>query len=71
MAYSVGQRTGEIGLRMALSRLLAGTLYRVTPGDPGTFLLVAVLLAAAALFVCGLPARRATRVSPMVALRCE
>ena len=104
MAYTVGQRTGEIGLRMALgarpsdvlrlvvgqgfgfvaaglllgiagawilSRLLSSALYEVSPSDPATFGAVAAVLAASALVACWLPARRATRIDPMAALRCE
>jgi len=104
MAYAVGRRTGEIGLRMALgarprdvlrlvvvqglglvaaglllgvagawalTRLLATSLYEVSPTDPATFAAVAVVLTAAALLACWIPARRATRIDPMAALRCE
>ncbi len=104
IAYSVGQRTGEIGLRMALgarprdvlrlvigqgvtllviglaagvaggwtlTRLLASTLYHVSPCDPATFVVVALVLAGVALVACWLPARRATRIGPMAALRAE
>jgi ABC-type antimicrobial peptide transport system permease subunit len=104
MAYSVGQRTGEIGLRMALgarpgdvlrlvvgqgvvlvvvglgmgvagaftlSRLLSSALYEVSASDPTTFGVVALVLAGVSLFACWLPARRATQVSPMQALRSE
>jgi putative ABC transport system permease protein len=104
MAYSVGQRTGEIGLRMALgarmgdilrlvfghgvtliacgllvglfgagliTRGLSETLYEINPSDPFTFILVAVVLASVALLACYLPARGATQVDPMVALRFE
>jgi predicted permease len=56
---------------LAASRLLRGALYDVAPADPLTYGLVAVLLLAAALAASWLPARRATRVSPMVALRSE
>ena len=104
MAYSVGQRTGEIGLRMALgaqssdilrlvfrhgviliacgllvglfgaaliTRGLSETLYEINATDPFTFILVTVVLASVALLACYLPARGATQVDPMVALRHE
>jgi putative ABC transport system permease protein len=104
MAYSVQQRTREIGIRMALgatpqavrrtmvvhgmilgligvslgvagglalTRLLRSLLYGVEPWDPLAFVLTAVLLSAVALFACYVPARRASRVNPMVALRYE
>jgi putative ABC transport system permease protein len=104
MAYSSSQRTGEIGLRMALGAtrrdvialvmrqgasivaigLLAGvalaralsviltrTLYGVNADDPFTFGAVSIVLAAVNAAACYLPARRATRVDPLVALRTE
>jgi len=55
----------------AASRLLAGMLYGVKPGDPATYATVAAALAAIALAACYLPARRATRVDPIIALRAE
>jgi len=104
LAYSVSQRTREIGIRMALgaqrkdvmrlflgegmlvvvigltiglagsltlTRFLSSLLFGVTATDPLTFASVAVVLALVALAACHIPARRAIRVDPMVALRCE
>jgi putative ABC transport system permease protein len=104
LAYNVGQRSREIGIRMALgarqmdvltmvlregmilmgigvlaglagafalTRLLRSLLFGVTATDPLTYLLVPILLAAVALVACLIPARRAARVDPMVALRTE
>jgi len=104
MAYSVSQRTHEIGIRMALGaekahvlklvvgqglvltligiaagsvaalalgRLLASFLYGTTTTDPTTFIAVSALLAAVALLASCIPARRAAKVDPMVALRYE
>ncbi len=56
---------------LALARLLRTLLFGVEPADPATFVAVAILFAAVALLACWLPARRATQVSPMEALRCE
>jgi putative ABC transport system permease protein len=104
MAYSVQQRTQEIGVRMALgaspqqvrrmvvfqgmqlaligviigvgsalglTRLMSSLLYGVKPWDPATIVLVAALLSGVTFLATYLPATRASRVSPMVALRYE
>jgi putative ABC transport system permease protein len=104
MAYAVGQRTHEIGIRLALgavpgnvlrmillqgaklavlgvvlglgagfalTRLLTTMLFEVKATDPFTFAAGALILFAAAFAACWIPARRATKVSPLVALRYE
>jgi putative ABC transport system permease protein len=104
MAYAVGQRSHEIGIRLALgavpgnvlrmillqgarlavlgvvfglgaglalTRLLSSMLFEVKPTDPLTFAAGALILFGAALAACWIPARRATKVDPLVALRYE
>ncbi|MGH9410905.1 MAG: ADOP family duplicated permease, partial [Vicinamibacterales bacterium] len=104
MAYSVTQRTAEIGVRMALgaerrqvswlilkrgllqmaigltvglagafavSRVMRTLLVQVSPTDPLTFAAITLMLSAVAVAACLIPARRATRIDPLVALRAQ
>ena len=67
---SVGLAIG-LGASLGLTRLMTTILYGVGARDPATLGSVAVVLAAVAAAACYLPARRATKVDPIVALRCE
>jgi putative ABC transport system permease protein len=66
----VGMALGMAG-SLALTRFMASLLYGVGATDALSFMLVSVMLAGAALLACWLPARRATRVDPMIALRSD
>ncbi len=77
LVLSGGMRLALAGLlaglaaSLAASRLLASQLFGVTPADPVTFVGVAALLGTTAVLACAVPARRAARVDPIVALRYE
>jgi len=60
-----------IGGALVLTRVLRSMLFEIEPTDPATFVGVAIILTIAALAACYVPARRATRVDPMLALCCE
>jgi len=67
---SFGIVIGLIG-GLALTRMMKSLLFGVSATDPVTYAVIALLLIAVALLACWIPARRATKVDPMVALRCD
>jgi predicted permease len=77
MALAEGMRIVGIGLASGLAgavivtRVFRSMLFGVAPADPVTFLFVSAILAGAAFFACYIPAQRATRIDPLVALRQE
>jgi len=70
MLALAGEAIGLAGA-LALTRLIRGLLFGVTPNDATTFVAVAAVLGVVALLACYLPARRATKVDPLIALRYE
>jgi putative ABC transport system permease protein len=70
VVISTGIVIGGAG-SLAFARVLANFLFEVKPSDPATLATVALLLASSALAACYIPARRATGVDPLVALRYE
>jgi predicted permease len=77
MAFGEGMRIVAVGLASGLAgaailtRFFRSMLFNVAPADPSTYLSVSAILAGVALFACYIPARRATRVDPLTALREE
>jgi putative ABC transport system permease protein len=75
MRQGIGLALAGVGIGVAgavfITGLLSQLLYEVSPTDTGTFVAVSLLLIAVALLACWIPARRATRVDPIIALRSE
>jgi putative ABC transport system permease protein len=71
MALALGGVALGLAASLALARVMSGLLFGVSATDPKTYALISLLIAAAAFVACYLPARRATKVDPMVALRHE
>jgi ABC-type antimicrobial peptide transport system permease subunit len=60
-----------VGGALGVTRLMAGLLYGVSPSDPPTYFALTLVLGVVGFLACWLPARGATRVDPLVALRAE
>jgi putative ABC transport system permease protein len=71
MALAITGVAIGLGASYALTRLMKTLLFGVSPTDLATFVIIALLLIVVALLACYIPARRAAKVDPMVALRCE
>jgi len=71
MLLTLGGISIGLAFGVALTRLISGQLYGLSPTDPLTFLTVSVLLLGVAMLATYIPARQAMRVDPMVALRYE
>jgi putative ABC transport system permease protein len=71
LTWVVAGATVGVGGSLAVSRLLVSTLYEVKPTNPAILSMVIALLGGVALMACWIPARRAAKVDPMVALRHE
>jgi ABC-type antimicrobial peptide transport system permease subunit len=70
MPVVIGLVVGSLAAAFA-TRLLATILFGIKPDDPGTFAAIALLFLLFALLGCVIPARRAVKVNPMIALRTE
>jgi putative ABC transport system permease protein len=71
MALALGGVAAGVLASLALTRLMSGLLFGVSATDAPTFVLITLLLLLVALVACYLPARRASKVDPLIALRCE